>query len=65
MSEQRTEWTCPKCNVSNDPDFTRCRICGEPNPHTPPGEKKCASCGTLAGKHTCCPVCGSKDFLQL
>ena len=65
MTETKPEWICPKCNVSNDPDFTRCRICGEPNPNSPPGGKKCAKCGALAGEHTCCPVCGSDYFLNL
>jgi len=65
MNEDRSEWTCEKCNASNDPDFTHCRVCGAHNPAAPKPTKKCASCGFLAGKETCCPVCGSDYFLQL
>ena len=65
MSDSGKEWLCPKCNASNDPEFTHCRMCGEHNPALPKAEKKCASCGFLASKETCCPVCGSDYFLQL
>ena len=63
MSEDKKQWTCPKCQALNDPEFTHCRLCGEHNPDAP--EKKCTSCGYLAKKETCCPVCGSDYFLQL
>lgn len=65
MTGDHQEWTCPNCNASNDPDFTHCRMCGTPKPDLPAPEKKCTSCGYLAGKETCCPVCGSTYFLQL
>lgn len=65
MTDERKEWTCPKCNASNDPAFTHCRICGEANPNLPPPGKKCASCGFLAREESCCPVCGSDYFLNL
>lgn len=64
MSEEKKEWTCPKCKASNDADFTRCRLCAEPNPDAPEPELKCAQCGHLHGG-SCCPLCGSKEFLQL
>jgi len=65
MTNQRTEWTCPKCKATNDPDFTHCRMCGTHNPDAPEPKKKCSSCGFLANEEKCCPVCGSDYFLQL
>ncbi len=66
MTNERAEWHCPTCNASNDPDFTHCRICGVVNPNLKDQPtKKCTSCGHLAGKETCCPVCGSDYFLNL
>jgi RNA polymerase subunit RPABC4/transcription elongation factor Spt4 len=64
MADQKAAWKCPKCNAENDPDFTHCRLCGAHNP-AGTAEKKCASCGFLASKESCCPVCGSEQFLQL
>jgi len=65
MSEQKTPWICPKCQAENDPDFTHCRLCGEKNPETPPIKVVCANCGTKFPGDSCCPMCGSHEFLQL
>lgn len=65
MHEHKSEWTCPKCQAMNDPDFTHCRLCGAINPDEAPQEVTCASCGAKHPFGTCCPLCGSKEFLQL
>lgn len=65
MSETHGSWTCPKCQAKNDPDFSHCRLCGAKNPEEPPLKVTCASCGTKYFDAPCCPVCGSKEFLQL
>ena len=65
MSEPRVPWTCPQCQAVNDPDFTHCRLCGEKHPEGGEVEVACASCGTKHPGGTCCPLCGSKEFLQL
>lgn len=49
----------------NDPDFTHCRPCGEKHPEGEDMEVACASCGTKHPGGTCCPLCGSKECLQL
>ena len=64
MADKKNEWFCPTCKVTNDPDFTHCRICGKPNPDAPV-TKKCSKCGFGANEESCCPVCGSDMFLQL
>lgn len=59
-------WTCPKCQASNDPEFVRCRLCGEPKPGHEPAAMTCKLCGhSVFAKDSCCPACGSKEFLQL
>jgi hypothetical protein len=65
MSDVSGPWTCPKCQVKNDPDFTHCHKCGERNPEVSLEEVTCTSCGTKHSRETCCPLCGSKEFLQL
>lgn len=65
MSEIEGEWTCPKCQAKNDPDFSFCRLCGEKHPDRPPVDVTCAACGAKHPAGTCCPMCGSKEFLQL
>jgi ribosomal protein L40E len=65
MTEEHGPWICPKCQAKNDPDFSYCRLCGEKNPEGPPAEVACASCGAKHPGNTCCPLCGSKEFLQL
>jgi len=65
MSDAKDPWLCPKCQAKNDPDFTHCRQCGAKNPEAPEVEVACASCGTKHLGGTCCPLCGSMEFLQL
>ncbi|OLN30301.1 hypothetical protein DVDV_0711 [Desulfovibrio sp. DV] len=65
MSQPKTPWICQKCQAENDPDFTHCRMCGEKHPDAPPVEVACASCGTKHPGGSCCPLCGSLEFLQL
>jgi ribosomal protein L40E len=65
MTVQAQPWTCSKCQASNDADFTACRLCGAPNPLIlKPGQGVCAGCGQVHDQ-TCCPSCGSPEFLQL
>jgi hypothetical protein len=65
MDKDKKEWTCPKCQIANDPEFTRCRKCGDWKPGTPEADKfACKACGTHHSG-ACCPTCGSKEFLQL
>ena len=66
MTEEKKGWTCPKCQIDNDHDFTRCRKCGDWKPGTPDADKVvCKACGTQHPGGACCPTCGSKEFLQL
>ena len=65
MSDARAPWICPKCQAKNDADYTHCRLCGEKNPEAPPVEVTCASCGAKHSGKSCCPLCGSQEFLQL
>ncbi|MFH1035877.1 MAG: hypothetical protein V1806_15325 [Pseudomonadota bacterium] len=65
MTMPAQPWTCPKCQATNDPDFTACRLCGTKNPLTlKPGQGICAGCGQVHDQ-TCCPTCGRDEFLQL
>jgi len=64
MAEEKKEWLCAKCKASNDPEFTHCRLCGELNPDAPEVQGTCVSCGNIHSE-TCCPLCGSAEFLQL
>ena len=66
QEQSNQPWKCERCKAMNDPEFVRCKVCGDPRPGVTPPAASCKACGhSIFAKDTCCPACGSKEFLQL